>query len=219
MRNLLSAGRVLALDLASTILFLAVYLLTDNLFLAVGLGMALGVAQIAWQYRRKHPIGSLQWLSVVLVLASGTATFLTHDPTFVMLKPSVIYCIVGAYMLRPGWMNRYLPPIAVQGTKRTFNAIERTFVASAAEIALIAEMLAVSSDDVLEALDAVAQKRKGNFLNRCTPAAAGVLGESNLTSRPRGPTEACLIHRLPGRPAARRGTGSVSAGYRRSPAG
>src|SRR4029453_10553007 len=33
---------------------------------------------------------------------------------FVMLKPSMIYCIVGAYMLRPGWMTRYLPPIAVQ---------------------------------------------------------------------------------------------------------
>src|SRR4029079_2192910 len=26
---------------------------------------------------------------------------------------SVIYCIVGAYMLKPGWMTRYLPPIAV----------------------------------------------------------------------------------------------------------
>ncbi len=109
MKNLLSAARVLALDLASTILFLAVYLLSDNLFLAVGLGMALGVTQIAWQFHRKQPIGSLQWLSVVLVLASGTATFLTHDPTFVMLKPSVIYCIVGLVMLKRGWMNRYLP--------------------------------------------------------------------------------------------------------------
>jgi intracellular septation protein len=39
---------------------------------------------------------------------------LTSDARFVMLKPSVIYCIVGAYMLRPGWMTRYLPPIAVQ---------------------------------------------------------------------------------------------------------
>ena len=109
MKNLLSAGRVLALDLASTILFLAIYLLSDNLFLAVGLGMALGVTQIAWQFHRKQPIGSLQWLSVVLVLASGTATFLTHDPTFVMLKPSAIYCIVGLVMLKRGWMNRYLP--------------------------------------------------------------------------------------------------------------
>jgi intracellular septation protein A len=109
MKNLLSAARVLVLDLASTILFLVVFLLSDNLFLAVGLGMALGAAQIAWQYHRKQPIGSLQWLSVVLVLASGTATFLTHDPTFVMLKPSAIYCIVGLVMLKRGWMNRYLP--------------------------------------------------------------------------------------------------------------
>jgi len=109
MRNLLSAARVLLMDLASTVLFLLVYLATDNLFLAVGLGMALGVAQILWQLHRKQPIGSLQWLSVVLVLASGTATFLTHDPTFVMLKPSAIYCIVGLVMLKRGWMNRYLP--------------------------------------------------------------------------------------------------------------
>ena len=109
MKNLLSAGRVLASDLASTILFLAIYLLSDNLFLAGGLGMALGVAQIAWQFHRKQPIGSLQWLSVVLVLASGTATLLTRDATFVMLKPSAIYCIVGLVMLKRGWMNRYLP--------------------------------------------------------------------------------------------------------------
>ena len=109
MKNLLQAGRVLAMDLASTILFLLVYLATDNLFLAVGLGMVLGVAQIGWQYVRRQPIGSLQLLSVVLILASGTATFSTHDPTFVMLKPSAIYCIVGAVMLKRGWMNRYLP--------------------------------------------------------------------------------------------------------------
>ena len=109
MKNLLQAGRVLAMDLASTILFLVVYLTTDSLFVSVGLGMALGVAQIGWQYARKQPIGSLQLLSVVLILASGSATLLTRDATFVMLKPSVIYCIVGAVMLKRGWMNRYLP--------------------------------------------------------------------------------------------------------------
>src|SRR5262245_52829808 len=109
MKNLLQAARVLVLDLASTILFLVVYLATDNLYVAVGLGIALGVIQIGWQYLRRQPIGSLQLLSVVLILASGTATFFTHDPTFVMLKPSVIYCIVGLVMLKRGWMNRYLP--------------------------------------------------------------------------------------------------------------
>jgi len=109
MKNLFQAARVLLMDLASTILFLVVYLATDNLYVAVGIGMALGVAQIGWQYLRKQPIGSLQLLSVVLILASGSATLLTKDATFIMLKPSIIYGIVGAVMLKRGWMNRYLP--------------------------------------------------------------------------------------------------------------
>jgi intracellular septation protein len=116
MKNLFTAGRFLLQDLASTILFLVLYLITDNLFLSVGIGMALGVVQIVWALVRRQTIGTMQWLSVALVLASGTATFFTHDPRFVMLKPTVIYCIVGAVMMKRGWMTRYLPPRA-EGVK------------------------------------------------------------------------------------------------------
>ena len=116
MKNLFSAGRFLVQDLASTILFLVLYLLTDDLLLSVGIGMALGVTQILWALARRQTIGTMQWLSVVLVLASGTATFFTRDPRFVMLKPTVIYCIVGAVMMKRGWMTRYLPPRA-EGVK------------------------------------------------------------------------------------------------------
>lgn len=140
MKNLLQAGRVLAADLASTILFLVIYLLTDNLYLAVGFGMALGVAQIGWALRRRHPIGSLQLLSVVLILVSGTATLFTSDPTFVMLKPSVIYCIVGVVMLRRGWMNRYLPeraaPVADVGTAFGYGWAGLMFASAALNIVL-----------------------------------------------------------------------------------
>jgi len=112
MRNLFQSFKVLLLDLASTLLFLAVYVLSDNLFLAVALGMALGIGQIAWQLGRKQPVEALQWLSLVIIFASGTATFLTDDPLFIMLKASIVYVIVGLVMLRRGWMTRYLPPIA-----------------------------------------------------------------------------------------------------------
>lgn len=30
-----------------------------------------------------------------------------------MLKPTIIYAVVGVVMLKRGWMNRYLPPIAL----------------------------------------------------------------------------------------------------------
>ena len=112
MKNLLHAGKFLLLDMASTLFFLAVYLVTENIPLSVALGIALGFAQIGWQLVRKEPIDAMQWLSLFLVVASGGATLLTNDPRFVMVKPSLIYVIIGVVMLKRGWMNRYLPPVA-----------------------------------------------------------------------------------------------------------
>jgi intracellular septation protein A len=114
MKNLFEAGKLLLLDMASTFFFLVVYLLTGNITLSVVLGMALGAAQIGWQLARRKPIDTMQWMSLFLVLGAGIATLLTDDPRFVMIKPSVIYAIVGIVMLKPGWMNRYLPPIAIE---------------------------------------------------------------------------------------------------------
>jgi intracellular septation protein A len=112
MKHFLDAARLLLLDLASTLFFLILFLLTHNMILSVGLGMALGVTQIAIQFVRREPVHVMEWLSLVLVIAVGTATLLTDDPRFMLFKPSVIYVIVGIVMLRAGWMNRYLPAIA-----------------------------------------------------------------------------------------------------------
>ena len=112
MKDFLNAARLLLLDLASTLFFLVVYLLTHNTILAVGLGIALGLAQIGTQFIRRRPIHVMEWLSLALIIAAGIATLLTHDPRFVLIKPSVIYAIVGGVMCKPGWLNRYLPDIA-----------------------------------------------------------------------------------------------------------
>ena len=112
MSDFLKAAKLLLLDLASAIVFLVLFLLTHNTILSVGLGIALGLAQIATQFIRRKPIDSMEWLSLFLVIAAGAATLLTDDPRFILLKPTVIYVIVGVVMLKPGWMNRYLPAIA-----------------------------------------------------------------------------------------------------------
>ena len=112
MKAFLDAAGLLLLDMASTLFFLILFLLTHNTVLSVGLGMALGVVQIAIQFVRQKPIHSMEWLSLFLVIAAGGATLLTDDPRFVLFKPSVIYLIVGSVMLNGGWLNRYLPEIA-----------------------------------------------------------------------------------------------------------
>jgi len=113
MKMLFQSAKFLLLDMASTFFFLGLYLLTRDVRLAVVIAIAIGLAQIAWEITRRRPIEAMQWMSMFLVVAAGVTTLLTNDPRFVLIKPSVIYVIVGVVMLKPGWMNRYLPPIAV----------------------------------------------------------------------------------------------------------
>jgi intracellular septation protein len=112
MKNLFHAASFLLIDLASTFIFLIVVLITKNVTVAIVLGMVFGVAQIAWEFARKKPISVMQWLSLVLVVGFGGVSLLTNDPRFVMIKPSLVYVIIGAVMLKPGWMTRYLPEVA-----------------------------------------------------------------------------------------------------------
>src|SRR5271169_2457346 len=67
MKMLFDSGKLLLLDMASTFFFLIVFLLTHNITLSVVLGMALGAAQIGWQFARGRRIDTMQWLSLFLV--------------------------------------------------------------------------------------------------------------------------------------------------------
>jgi intracellular septation protein A len=51
-------------------------------------------------------------MSLALVVVLGGATILAQSPRLMMLKPSIVHLAIGVILLRPGWMLRYLPPIA-----------------------------------------------------------------------------------------------------------
>ena len=112
MKDLLHALKFLLFDLAATLFFLSLYSLTHNLMLAVIAGLALALGQIGWELVRGKPVDALQWVSLVVVAASGLGALDTGNPLYVMLQPSVLYLLTGAAMLKRGWMNRYLPPRA-----------------------------------------------------------------------------------------------------------
>lgn len=118
MKNLAFAIRPLALDMLSTLFFAGVFALTKNLYLATGIGIAIGVGQVAWLLVRRRRIAALQWASVGLVIVMGGAAILTNDPRFIMIKPTIIYVVVAASMLQPGWMFRYMPPASLDHLPR-----------------------------------------------------------------------------------------------------
>ena len=104
----------LGADFLSTIVFIAVYLATDNVLLATGVAIAGAVAQVIYSRLRGIELGYMTWASLALVIVLGSATLLTHDPRFVLAKPAIGHFAIGAIMLKRGWMLRYLPPIVTE---------------------------------------------------------------------------------------------------------
>ncbi len=78
--------------------------------LATGVAIAAGVARIVWLRARREPINAMQWMSLGLVIVFGAATLLTHNPRFMMAKPTIIYLLIGASMMQRGWLLPYMPP-------------------------------------------------------------------------------------------------------------
>jgi intracellular septation protein len=104
----------LGTDFLSTIVFLVVYLVTDNVLLATGIAIAGSVAQVIYAWFKGKPLGFMTCASLALVIVLGSATLLTSDPRFVLTKPAIAHFAIGAIMLKRGWMLRYMPPIVAQ---------------------------------------------------------------------------------------------------------
>jgi intracellular septation protein len=104
----------LATDFFSTIVFLAVYLATDNVVLATSVAIAGAVAQVVYSRIKGQELGFMTWASLVLVIVLGSGTLFTHDPRFVLAKPSIAHFAIGAIMLKRGWLLRYTPPIVTE---------------------------------------------------------------------------------------------------------
>ncbi|MBS0275908.1 MAG: septation protein IspZ [Proteobacteria bacterium] len=118
--NLLRAFRPLVGDFLSTIIFIAIYEVTDDIITATGAGIVTGIVQFLWLKFRRHDFAPMQYASLALVLVLGTATLLTRDPRFVMVKPSIAGFAIATVMLQRGWQLRYMPPIVKENAPETF---------------------------------------------------------------------------------------------------
>ena len=101
----------LGTDFLTTIVFLALYFATGDVVLATCVAIAGAVAQVIYSRIKRQPLAFMTYASLALVIVLGSATLLTHDPRFVLAKPSIAHFAIGAIMLKRGWMLRYVPPI------------------------------------------------------------------------------------------------------------
>eukprot|EP01037_Dinobryon_pediforme_P023936 gene23936-25543_t len=103
----------LATDFLSSFVFLALYFTTGSVVLATSVAIAGGVIHVIYARFKRWELGFMTYASLALVIVLAATTFLTNDPRFMLAKPSIVHIAIGATMLKPGWMLRYMPPIAV----------------------------------------------------------------------------------------------------------
>jgi intracellular septation protein A len=101
----------IALDFVATLFFAGLYALTGNLLVSIVVGVAAGAGQVAWRLATRRPIAAMQWAGLGLVILTGAIALVTKSPLVVMLKPTLIYAVIGLAMLQPGWMRRYAIPM------------------------------------------------------------------------------------------------------------
>ena len=92
--------RRLGSDFLSTIVFLVIYLATDNVILATGIAVLGAIGQVIWSRIKGHALGYMTWASLGLVIVLGGATLLTHDPRFVLAKPAIGHVAIGSHWFK-----------------------------------------------------------------------------------------------------------------------
>jgi intracellular septation protein A len=104
----------LASDFLSAIVFLVIYLITNNVVLATSVAVAGAIAQVIYARIKGTSLNFMTYASLALVIVLGGVTLLTNDPRFMLAKPSIAHFAIGLIMLKRGWMLRYVPPIVAE---------------------------------------------------------------------------------------------------------
>ncbi len=110
MKTLLYALGPMLFDSLGVLVFAVLLVAGAGIVPATIAGTVVALAVVGYELARGKKVAALQWISLASVLFTAAATLFTGDPRFVMAKPTIVYLIVGAVMLRRGWLNRYIPP-------------------------------------------------------------------------------------------------------------
>jgi intracellular septation protein len=85
-------------DLFPLALFFAAWSFYD-IFVATAAAIAASVMQVAWMWLRHRRVDNMLWLTLAIMVVFGGATLALRDPTFIKLKPTVLYWAFAAALI------------------------------------------------------------------------------------------------------------------------
>lgn len=95
----------LLFDLFPVILFFIAYQATD-IYVATGVAIAATFVQVSWQKFRQGKVDKMLLVSLGLIVVFGGITIALRDPTFVKLKPTILYGLFACVLLGSAWLLR-----------------------------------------------------------------------------------------------------------------
>jgi intracellular septation protein len=75
-----------------------------GIWTATAVAIVATVAQIFWVWRTQGKVHPMQWVSLGIIVVFGGASILTHDETFIKLKPTVLYGLMGTALIVGKWV-------------------------------------------------------------------------------------------------------------------
>ncbi len=86
-------------DLFPVVLFVAVYVMTSNIYVATPVIIPATLGQVVFAKYRFGKVDKMLWTSLVLITVMGGLTLLLQDKRFIMWKPTVLYWLFALVLL------------------------------------------------------------------------------------------------------------------------
>lgn len=93
-------------EMLPLVVFFTIYAISKNLYLATGCCIIASWLQLILCKLKYKKISKNTWLSTILITVFGGLTIVLHNKTFVMLKPSVLFWIIGISMIVGQFMGK-----------------------------------------------------------------------------------------------------------------
>jgi len=106
----------LLLDFFPLAVFFIAFKLSD-IYVATGVAIAATVVQIVWLRLQHGKVDAMQWASLAIIVLFGGATILLHDNTFIKIKPTILYWVLGGVLAGGQLFMRNNPMKALMGSQ------------------------------------------------------------------------------------------------------
>lgn len=85
-------------DIFPVVLFFIAWSFYD-IFVATAVAILATVLQVAWMWLRHRRVDNMLWVTLAIMVVFGGATLALRDPTFIKLKPTVLYWAFAAALI------------------------------------------------------------------------------------------------------------------------